>query len=121
MKRLYFVSDDLDDLESIETELEHSGVETAQIHVLSNNDTGVQNHHLHGVDSFSKLDVVHSALFGIGVGVVCVMFALSFYAMSEAYLTYTWMPAIMLSVVLLGFCTWEGGLWGIQKPNRRFA
>ena len=32
-----------------------------------------------------------------------------------------WTPVIFLAVVLLGFCTWEGGLLGIQKPNHNFA
>ena len=31
--------------------------------------------------------------------------------------TYTWVPAIFLGVILLGFCTWEGGLIGIQEPH----
>jgi hypothetical protein len=32
-----------------------------------------------------------------------------------------WMPFVFLAVVLLGFCAWEGGLLGIEKPNRHFA
>lgn len=37
--------------------------------------------------------------------------------------TYTWVPAIFLAIIIVGFCTWEGGLIGIQKPHidfRRF-
>ena len=30
------------------------------------------------------------------------------------------MPFIFLSVVVLGFCTWEGGFIGIQVPNYQF-
>ena len=30
------------------------------------------------------------------------------------------MPAIFLAVVVLGFCTWEGGLIGIQEPHVDF-
>ena len=32
-----------------------------------------------------------------------------------------WTPFIFLAVVLLGFCTWEGGLIGIQDPNHNFT
>jgi hypothetical protein len=32
-----------------------------------------------------------------------------------------WMPFIFLAVVLLGFCTWEGGFSGIQRPNVNFT
>ena len=34
--------------------------------------------------------------------------------------SFTWMPFIFLAIVVLGFCTWEGGLWGIQEPNHQF-
>ena len=34
--------------------------------------------------------------------------------------TYTWIPAIFFSVIVLGFCTWEGGLIGIQEPHTDF-
>ena len=27
---------------------------------------------------------------------------------------------LFLAVVVLGFCTWEGGLFGIQKPHQEF-
>ena len=30
-------------------------------------------------------------------------------------------PFIFLAIIVLGFCTWEGGLFGIQEPHREFA
>ena len=44
MRRHYYISDDLDDLKSIETELESNGITTPQIHVLSRDDAGLQAH-----------------------------------------------------------------------------
>ena len=54
MKRYYFISDDLDDLEAIETQLEAQGISTPQIHVLSEKDAEVESHHLHDVNSLMK-------------------------------------------------------------------
>ena len=34
--------------------------------------------------------------------------------------TITWVPPIFLAIIILGFCTWEGGLIGIQKPHSDF-
>jgi hypothetical protein len=34
--------------------------------------------------------------------------------------TTTWVPFIFLAIVALGFCTWEGGLFGIQVPHTDF-
>ena len=46
--RHYFISDDLDDLDLLEDQLEHNGIDSPRIHVLSNDTVGVANHvHLH--------------------------------------------------------------------------
>ena len=51
MNRHYYISDNLNDLEKVETELEASGIDTEQIHVLSERDAEVERHHLHDVSS----------------------------------------------------------------------
>lgn len=123
MLRHYFISDNLDDLEIFEEQLEAAGVSTPQIHVLSRNDAEVhQHHHLHEVESFMKNDVVHSALRGALVGLCGSAFVLAVaYFAGWTRTAVGWIPFIFLAVVLLGFCTWEGGLFGIQTPNRKFA
>lgn len=121
MKRHYYVSNDLDDLESLELELEKAGVDTEQIHVLSDNDAYLETHHLHAVDSISKKDVVRSGFIGLGIGVIgaaAILFLSYQFGVSESV---TWAPALFLSVAFLGFCTWEGGLLGIQRTNKDFA
>ena len=40
MKRFYYISDDLDDLEQIEHDLEAGGIARPQIYLLSNDDVG---------------------------------------------------------------------------------
>lgn len=123
MLRHYFISDSLDDLELFEEQLEEAGVSTPQIHVLSSDDAEVERHaHLHAVQSFMKKDVVRSTEVGAIVGLCAFVLVLA-----TAYLAgWTqspagWMPFIFLAVVLLGFCTWEGGLIGIQEPNHNFT
>ena len=123
MLRHYFISDSLDDLERFEEELEEAGVSTPQIHVLSPNDAEVAQHsHLHEVQSFMKSDVIHSTTRGAIVGIVAsvlllVVAHLAGWTQSAA----GWVPFIFLAVVVLGFCTWEGGLHGIQKPHHDLA
>lgn len=123
MQRHYFISDNLDDLEQVEQKLENAGVSTPQIHVLSEDDAGLEQHHLHQVEAVLKKDVVHGTELGAVVGVIgaaCVLGLAWYSGLTE---TYTWVPAIFLSIIVLGFCTWEGGLIGIQEPHvdfRRF-
>jgi len=123
MLRHYFISDSLDDLEILEEQLEAAGVSTPQIHVLSRNDPEVEHHHhLHEVQSFMKNDIVHLTLRGAAVGLCAFVLVLSVaYFAGWTETAAGWTPVIFLAVILLGFCTWEGGLLGIQKPNHNFA
>lgn len=120
MKRHYYISDDLDDLEEVEAQLEAAGVTTPHIHVLSEDDSGVATHRLHEVEAVLKKDVVHGTELGAVVGVIAAAVILLIAWWSGLTETYTWVPAIFLSIIVLGFCTWEGGLIGIQEPHIEF-
>jgi len=120
--RHYFISDDLDDLDLLEDQLEHNGIDSPRIHVLSNDTVGVANHvHLHAVQSIFKRDVIHSFEVGAAVGLlgVCLVLGVT-YMLDLPDNVIGWTPYIFLSVVVMGFCTWEGGLIGMQKPNFHF-
>ncbi len=120
MKRHYYISDSIEDLQSVEHELEYNGVTAPQIHVLSENDVEVEKHHLNEVEAVLKKDVVRGTEIGalIGVCMAVVILALAFF--SGVTETTTWVPFIFLAVIALGFCTWEGGLFGIQVPHADF-
>ena len=120
MKRFYYLSDDLDDLEHIEAELESSGISTPQIHILSRNDAGLEEHHLHQVPSFLKKDVVHSTQIGAMLGAVVALVVIVVTYVSGFAAKTGWVPFIFLAVVAWGFITWEAGLFGIQVPNVHF-
>lgn len=123
MLRHYFISDDLDDLEVIEEQLESAGIATPQIHVLTAHDAELDHHaHLHRVQSLMKKDLVHSTVVGAIIGVV--LAALVLVVSHLAGWTQTaagWVPFIFLAIIVLGFSTWEGGLFGMHKPNVHFA
>ena len=123
MLRHYFISDSLDDLEVFEEQLEAAGVSSSQIHVLSRADAEVEHHHhLHEVQSLMKNDIVHSTIRGAVVGLCAFVLVLAIaYFAGWTESAVGWMPFIFLAVVMLGFCTWEGGLRGIQEPNHDFA
>jgi len=121
MNRHYYISDNLDDLEVVESELEANGISTEQIHVLSEKDADVQQHHLHDVPSFMKQDIVHSGEIGAAVGVVLATLIIGgAYFLGWTASSVGWVPFIFLAIVVLGFCTWEGGFFGIQEPNTHF-
>lgn len=121
MKRHYFISDDLDDLERIEEELERRGINKPQIHVLSKDDVAVARHkHLHSIEAVLKQDVVHGTLVGTLFGLLAAILVLAIGYVSKLPETYTWMPFYFLSIVMFGFITWSGGFYGIQTPHKDF-
>ncbi len=121
MKRHYFISNDLDDLDRIEAELEQSGVAKPQIHVLSRDDAAVESHtHLHNIESVLKQDVIHGTVIGALFGLLAAALALGLGYLSNLPETYTWMPFYFLAIVVFGFVTWSGGFYGIQTPHKEF-
>jgi len=121
MNRHYYISDNLDELEKLESELEASGISTEQIHVLSDKDADVEQHHLHDVSSVMKQDIVHSgkigSLIGLALAALVILLAwLNGWSESPA----GWVPFVFLAVVLVGFSIWEGSLFGMQQPHSAF-
>jgi len=126
MNRHYYISDNLDELEQLEDELEARGINTEQIHVLSENDAEVERHqHLHEVPSILKQDIIHSGSIGSLIGVALAVLVLLLAWLNDWAATPAgWIPFVFLAAVLLGFSVWEGSLFGMQQPNsafRRFA
>jgi len=122
MKRHYYISNDLDDLDHVQEELENAGVATPQMHVLSRDDAGVAiRPHLHPVEAVLKKDVVRGTEVGAVIGVVGAGIVLAVAYFSGVTVTVGWVPFLFLALIVLGFCTWEGGLFGIQEPHTDFV
>lgn len=121
MKRHYYISDNIDELDALEQELEAGGFTRTQIHVLSEMDQQVEERQLPEVEAVLRKDVVHGTEVGALVGLLAACAVLLFAYLSGLAGTVTWVPFIFLAVVVLGFCTWEGGLLGIQLPNSNFS
>lgn len=120
MNRYYYVCSNLADVSKVEKQLLASGFSPLQLHVLSNDDAEAEVRDLHGVDSLSKKDIIRSSLIGAILGIACAGLVVVI-AMIMGVRGDGWAPVIFLAVCLLGFCTWEGGLFGIQTNNREFS
>lgn len=122
LTRYFFISNSLDDLEAFEQDLERADVVTPQIHLLTLNEDEAERHHnLHKMTSFMKKDIVHSTLIGAVAGLSAAALTLIITQLAGWSETSAgWAPFIFLAIVFLGFFTWQGGMWGIQKPNVHF-
>ena len=123
MKRYFYTGDDLDGIDALCRQLESTGFDRVQMHVLSADDSGVDAHGgLHAVASIMKRDLLSSGLRGALVGAVLALAVVVLAARMQAFQTPAGMViALFIAIGGFGFCTWEGGLFGIQKSNRRFS
>ena len=122
MIRHYYLSNDLTDVKEVESDLLRAGFTLPQLHVLTGNDAGVQQHQLNEVESVLKKDVIRSTEMGALIGIIGAILVLACaYMFNWTATAAGWMPFIFLAIVVLGFCTWEGGFIGIQRPNAEFS
>lgn len=120
MKNLMFLTDDIEELDAMEKKLETKGIPRSHIHVFSKHEAQLESRDIPSLNDFSKRDVIRSGLYGALFGGVL---SLSFLLASWSLGWTQGVGAISVgfaSVAIFGFCTWEGGLWGIQSVNRRF-
>jgi len=120
MKRFYYMSDDLDNLEQVEHDLEAGGIARPQIYLLSNDDVGVEAHDVNPVASFLKTDVIHAGEIGAVLGAIAASVVLLVSHLSGIAAQVGWAPFIFLAIVAFGFTTWEAGFIGMQAPNSHF-
>ena len=93
MKRHFFISDDLDDLDRIEVELEYRGINKPQIHVLSRDDAGVDTpEHQHNIEAVFKQDVGHGTIVGATLGLLAAALVISVAYFTTLPESFTWMP-----------------------------
>ncbi|WBG66384.1 magnesium transporter [Pseudomonas citronellolis] len=125
MNRHYYISNDLDELENVESELKANGIAEEQMHVLSEQDAQLDQRHLHEVPDVMRKDLVRGGKYGLGIGIALAVLVLAlgyFAGWSES--AAGWIPVLFLAAVLLGFSPWEGSFFGLQRPSgdiQRFA
>jgi len=120
MKRRFYLSDDIEALTALEKDLEAKGVERPQIRTISRDDAALEERDLPQVNSLLRKDLVHSTVLGACVGLFVGAIPIVVALLVGLPQSVLWLPVIFLSIILLGFCTWEGGMIGIHRPNHHF-
>ena len=122
MKCLYYLAPTLDSTHVISDDLHEAGIKDFFVHVISRDEAGLQQQHIHSSNYLETLDVVRDGIIGgvLGflVGLVGV-FLLDYFdpigIEIPAFVYY-----ILVGVATL-FGAWEGGLIGIGIENRKLA
>lgn len=120
MKHAYYLSNDLDELESVHDELVQMGLKDRYIHVLSEHEAEVEKHHLRNVNDIAKTDMLGFMAKGAACGAILVLIVGAAAYVFDYGQNQLMAPIALASLFLFGFCVWEAGLIGLHKLNHRF-
>jgi hypothetical protein len=122
MKTMYYLASTLGSTQKIADELHRAGVKDWFIHVISNDESGINKQHLHSSNYLETLDLVRDGVIGAILGFLIGAFAAGLIAYFQP-LGGT-LPNIIYFIII-GLMTlfglWEGGLTGIASKNRKLA
>jgi hypothetical protein len=119
MKRLYYLTRDLDAVDRISRTLHEAGISDWNFHVLSKDKAGLTTHRIHSTTPLHERDIIHSSEQGAIIGAllgVCVAFIL----IATGVLSATpmgYLGAAVLAFVIFMHGVWAGGFAGIQREN----
>ncbi len=121
MKQHHYLFDSLDDLQRACNDLEFIGVEHQYLHVAYASHLSLEKRHLNDMGFWRESDLLHTALRGLIVGIIASVATgaalLQWLGNSELGLVVSG----FVSLIVLGFCTWVGGMIGVSHDNWRVS
>lgn len=122
MKCLYYLSPNLDVCKKVSNDLHDIGVDDWYLHVISKDESGLTQQHIHSSNYLETLDLYRGTTVGGALGFVISLVIIAAMATFEPFGPgvpgYVYM--IILAVTTL-FGIWEGGLYGIDTENQKIA
>jgi hypothetical protein len=124
MKRLYYLTDNVDVAKRMSDRLHHEGITDWNFHVLGRNKAQIVRHHLHSTTPLQELDIVRSGGRGVLIGFVTGILLTGYVALFTSFgEQLNWMGQLASIVLFSMFGAWVGGLAGMSSENykiRRF-
>ncbi len=124
MKRLYYLTRNINVAEKVSDRLHEEGVTDWNFHVLGKDKANVVRHHLHSATPLQELDIVRSGERGVLAGFLVGVVATAVFALFTPAGEYMSMLVQISAIVLFSFFgAWLGGLVGVSTENykiRRF-
>ena len=124
MKRLYYLTDNIDAAERLSETLHNEGITDWNFHVLGKDKANIVRHHLHSTTPIQELDIIRQGergiLFGFLAGVLLMGYVVMF-TMTGSYLS--WVTQVASILLFACFGAWVGGMVGVSTENykiRRF-
>jgi len=124
MKRLYYLSNNIDVVEKLSGKLHQKGITDWNFHVMGKDKADMVRHHVHTTTPLHELDIVRSGERGVLAGFLVGLLLTCYVALFTSFGASMGLIAQAASVVLfVMFGAWVGGLVGVSTENykiRRF-
>jgi len=122
MKCFYYLAPTLTSTHQVSDDLHAVGINDFYIHVVSKDESGLQQQHIHSSNYIETLDVVRvgflGAATGFTVGLIGVALLRYFETFGPDVPTFVY---VLLTAVATMFGAWEGGLIGVGTENKKLS
>jgi hypothetical protein len=122
MKCLYYLARTLASTRRISDDVRAVGVSDSLLHVISQDEAGLQKEHIHSSNYLETLDLIRAGLIGAAVGFIPGMIGVGllqyFQPFGPAVPRVVYFATVAVAML---FGAWEGGLTGIATENRKLA
>ena len=122
MKCFYYLAPTLTSTRQVSEDLHAAGVSDFFIHVVSKDESGLKQQHIHSSNYLETLDVMRVGFIGAGLGFVVGLVGIELLRYFEPF--GPGVPAFvypLLVAVATLFGAWEGGLIGVGTENSKLA
>jgi type III secretory pathway component EscS len=118
MRRLYYLTSDLESLAKVSDLLQQKGFGKWRVRVISKNNSGLYKSNLQSTQISQDNDMLHWGLLGVFVGgIIGLLVSFIFKLVDPFDIPIPWYVLIVISGVFTCFGAWSGGLFGIAHLN----
>jgi hypothetical protein len=122
MKRMYYLTGNIDSTEQISNDIHAAGITDWHFHVVSRDEAGLYRRHIHGANLFHKHDIIRYGERGAMVGFCVALLATGYVMATEPFGAGTsGLAYVVIAGVITLFGAWVGGLMGLATENRAIA
>jgi len=124
MKCLYYLAPTLASTCKVSDDLHEVGVEDFYLHVITKDESGLKQQHIHSSNYLETLDVIRDGFIGAALGLVFGLIGVALLMYFQPFGDHVQVPTFVY-VILVGVATlfgaWEGGLTGIASEHKKLA
>lgn len=122
MKCMYYLAPNLASTHDISDDLHQVGVKDFYLHVISRDESGLKQQHIHSSNYLETLDIVRDGFIGAALGFVAGLIGIALMIYLQPFGPTVEVPTYVY-VILVGVATlfgaWVGGLTGIDSENHK--